>query len=152
VQLKDNEIDLTRVSTARAMLGSIVPSTHAVKAKNVFFAYISEYIQGTCWADVKNLSLSEDISIASQVGEIIGNCSLGFNKVTAGIVDSNIVPRLSKILEKEKIIDGVRERIEALLNAVDQLKELPLALFHIDINARNVSPTQIFLKAQAVWE
>jgi len=139
VQLKDNEIDVTRVSLARGLLGSIVPSTHAVKAKNVFFAYISEYIQGTCWADFKNLSLSEEISIASQVGSHIGDCSLGVSATSAGVVDYHIVPRLSKILEKGNIEDGaIRERLEALLGTIDQLKVLPLALCHIDINARNI--------------
>jgi hypothetical protein len=53
------------------------------------------------------------------------------------------VPRLSKILEKEKVVDNaVRERVEALLGTIDQLKELPLALCHIDINGRNVSSFQ----------
>ena len=143
MQLKDNEIDLTRVALARGLLESIVPSTHAVKPKNVVFAYISEYIQG---ADVKNISLSEDISIASQVGSRIGHCSLGVNVTSAGVVNYHLFPRLSKILEKENIEDGaVRKRLEALLGTVDQLQVLPLALCHIDINARNV----YFSKASA---
>jgi hypothetical protein len=35
------------------------------------------------------------------------------------------------VLEKEKVVDNaVRERLEALLGTIDQLKELPLALCH----------------------
>jgi hypothetical protein len=53
------------------------------------------------------------------------------------------VPRLSKILEKEKGEgDAVREPLETLQGTVDQLKELRLAFCHVDINARNVSPFQ----------
>jgi hypothetical protein len=53
------------------------------------------------------------------------------------------VPRISNVLEKEKVVDNaVWERLEALLGTIDLLKELPLALCHIDINTRNVSSFQ----------
>ena len=140
VQLKDNEIDLSRVALARGLLGDIVPSMHAAPTEKVFFAYVADYIQGICWADLKNPSLSENVSIASQIGSIIGSCSLETNAKSAGVVDYYIVPRLSKILEKGNITDiAIRERLERLKGMADQLKALPLALCHIDINARNVS-------------
>lgn len=143
VQLKDNEIDLTKVALARALLGNIVPSTHAAKTKKAYFAYISTLIMGEIWAakeDSGKLNGGQAVHLASQMGHLIAKCSLGLNHVTSGIVECNIVPRLHKILEKEDSLSAeARSRIEILLKKTDELKALPLALCHIDLNERNVS-------------
>lgn len=137
VQLKDNEIDLTKVALARSLLGDIVPAMSAAKTDKVNFAYVSTLIPGEIW-DNKRLSLEEEIDVASQLGRLISACRMGIS--SDGIVNYYVRPRLLKILEKESLPNpGIRERIERLSVSVDQLKALPLTLCHVDLNRRNVS-------------
>ncbi len=60
------------------------------------------------------------------------------------VVDGYVVPRLQEIQEIKNFSDApkARLRLEGLLNPdiVAELKSLPLALCHIDVNRRNVSP------------
>ncbi|KAK7051633.1 hypothetical protein VNI00_004612 [Paramarasmius palmivorus] len=136
VQLKDNEVDLTKVTLARTLLGDVVPDMHGGKCTKAYFAYLSELIPGRIWSE-KELSLEEDVSVASQVARLLSKCSLGID--SSGIVDLYLLPRLRKILEKEDVSDdAIRTRIEKLCDQADQVKKLPLSLCHIDINARNI--------------
>jgi hypothetical protein len=137
VQLKDNELDLTKVALARSLLGDVVPDMHAAKSSKVYFAYVASLIPGSVWGE-KKLSLDEDVRVVTQVARLLARCSL--NIKSNGIVDQYILPRLHKILEKEDIPDdAIRMRIKKLCGVTDQLKQLPLCLCHIDVNARNVS-------------
>ena len=55
-------------------------------------------------------------------------------------MDFFVIPRLKRIVLKENISHApLREKMEELLTQCDALKPLPLALCHIDLNARNVS-------------
>ncbi|KAF9072202.1 hypothetical protein BDP27DRAFT_1382213 [Rhodocollybia butyracea] len=96
VQLKDNEIDLTKVSLALALLGAIVPSMHAAKCEKAHYAYVSSLIPGVIWSVKEDADWNEVLDV------------------------------------------DARSRIENLLTKVDELKALPLALCHIDINERNI--------------
>ncbi|ESK89327.1 aminoglycoside phosphotransferase [Moniliophthora roreri MCA 2997] len=139
VQLKDNEVDLTKVALARGLLGDIVPEMHRAKAKRVYFAYVAPIIRGTLWhlkTERKELSLEQEVRVASQIAHLISRCSLGID--SSGIVDSYVQPRLEKILEKEELTEDARLRIERLCGLTEHLKSLPLVLCHIDINSRNV--------------
>ncbi|KAK1226978.1 hypothetical protein PQX77_010046 [Marasmius sp. AFHP31] len=136
VQLKDNEIDLSKVVLARSLLGPVVPDIHAAKSTEAYFAYVAPLIPGQIWSDC-DLSMNEDVSIVTQVARLLRKCSLGID--SSGTVDHYILPRLQKILEKEIFPnDDIRARIEKLCGLTDQLKKLPLTLCHIDVNARNI--------------
>lgn len=51
VQLKDNEIDFTKVILANSLLGDVVPIVHPVPTEKAHFAYMSNFIPGTMWSD-----------------------------------------------------------------------------------------------------
>lgn len=137
MQLKDNEIDLTKVALARSLLGRVVPAMYAGKTDKVHCAYVVALLQGKMW-DGEELSLDQEVRVASQLARLLAACSLGIS--SARIVDNYVRPRLLKILEKEEIGESdIRERIERLSASTDQLKVLPLSLCHIDLNRRNVS-------------
>ncbi|THV06236.1 hypothetical protein K435DRAFT_789650 [Dendrothele bispora CBS 962.96] len=135
VQLKDNELDTTKIMLARSLLGDVVPDIHAAKPNKVYFAYVAPLIRGVLW-DKGKWSLDQEISAVSQIARLLFKCSLGID--SAGIVDYYIFPRLRKILEKEEISDELRTRLEKLHGAIEQLKNLPLCLCHADINERNI--------------
>lgn len=55
-----------------------------------------------------------------------------------GIVNGSIIPCLKRILKGNISHNRLKEKIQALVGRCDVLKLLPLALCHIDLNARNV--------------
>ncbi|KAK7464731.1 hypothetical protein VKT23_005937 [Stygiomarasmius scandens] len=135
VQLKDNELDTTKIALARSLLGEVVPDVHAAKPSKVYFAYVAPFIQGVLWGK-GDWSLHQEINAAAQIARLLSKCSLGID--SAGIVDYYVLPRLQKILEKEDISDELRVRLEKLCGLADQLKMLRLCLCHVDINVMNV--------------
>ncbi|KAH8115085.1 hypothetical protein DFH11DRAFT_1508209 [Phellopilus nigrolimitatus] len=136
VQLKDNEIDTTKTALARGLLGEIVPFIFSAKTTKAHYAYVADLIKGTMWAGA-DTTAEQDIGLASQLGAILPRCLI--NTDSSGVVDFFIVPRLKRILSKEDITHApLKSKIEMLLSKCDVLKHLPLALCHIDINARNV--------------
>ncbi|PBK98489.1 hypothetical protein ARMGADRAFT_1044068 [Armillaria gallica] len=116
VQCRDCKIDLLKVALVRSLLGPVVPNIQSGKAPNVAFAYVANLIPGT-------LGQREALSTV--------------------VVDRYIVPRPQKILEMEDFSDTPEAclRFESSLNLdrVAELKSLPLALCHIDVNHRNVT-------------
>ena len=136
VQLKDNEIDTTKVALAHSILGDVVPLVQAAPTTKAYFAYVTPFIPGTMWAD-KNLTDTQDANVAAQIGKLLGKSYLQLD--SRGIVDSFVIPRLQHILAKENIKDhGIVTAIENLVSGAETLKVLPLALCHWDINQRNV--------------
>ncbi|KZT33426.1 hypothetical protein SISSUDRAFT_993059 [Sistotremastrum suecicum HHB10207 ss-3] len=154
VQLKDNEIDLTKVALARSLLGSVVPRMNAAPTEYAFFAYVSNFLPGKMWIDVDSqFGIEQDSAIAKQIAGLIARCNLGIS--SAGIVDSHIVPRLAHILKtRHNLPQDLRIRVENMLANVDSLKELPLALCHIDINKMNilVNPDTLEVTGLIDWE
>ncbi|KAK7056455.1 hypothetical protein VNI00_003010 [Paramarasmius palmivorus] len=139
VQLKDNEIDLTKVALARSILGEIVPTLYRAKSTGVYFAYVAPFIYGTLWhlkTERRELLISQEAFVASQIAFLMRKCSLAIN--SSDVVDSYVVPRLQNIMGDEDLTEDVRDRIEGLCRQTEVLKDLPLALCHIDINSRNV--------------
>ncbi|PBK63666.1 hypothetical protein ARMSODRAFT_894103 [Armillaria solidipes] len=139
VQLRDCEIDLSKVALARSLLGPVVPNIQSGKAPNVAFAYVANLIPGTLWDRVET-SADEELSICAEIAQLLTRCSLGMRSTV--VVDRYVVPRLQKILEMEDFSDApeARLRLEGLLNPdrVAELKSLPLSLCHIDVNHRNI--------------
>ena len=136
VQLKDNEIDTTRVALARSLLGDIVPFTFAVKSGRTHYAYVMSYVEGEVMRYMQ-FTRDEEEHVFHQIGSLISRCSLNIS--SAGSVDDYIVPRLQSILDTADIpCAGLRNKIVDLLQKVDTLKALPLALCHVDINNHNV--------------
>jgi hypothetical protein len=56
----------------------------------------------------------------------------------AGIVNGYIIPRLGRIVSKERMPAELKARIKSLIPVAEGLKALPLSLCHIDINHMNV--------------
>lgn len=140
VQLKDNEIDTTVTALARGLLGEIVPFIFSAQTSRAHYAYVADFIKGTMWFK-SDTTLDQDVGLASQLGGILARCLI--NTDSSGVVDFFIVPRLKRILSKDNIVHTqLKSKIEALLNECDVLKCLPLALCHIDINARNVNSSE----------
>ncbi|EJD00267.1 uncharacterized protein FOMMEDRAFT_127752 [Fomitiporia mediterranea MF3/22] len=141
VQFKDNEIDVTKVALARGCLGNVVPETFAVKSTVAAFAYVSEYIDGKMWCEC-NCTVEENCRIASSLAQLLLGCVFGTSPLScAGLVDNYIVPRLRRILEielKDVTYEPLKKKIRSLLEQCNGLKALPLALIHIDLNARNI--------------
>ncbi|TDL25803.1 hypothetical protein BD410DRAFT_784827 [Rickenella mellea] len=136
VQLRDNDVDTTMVTLAYSLLGEVVPPLHAARTSVVRAAYVAPFVPGTVW-DELNCSLDDDVKIASQIGELLGRCFL--NVDSSGMVDRFIIPRLRKILAKERIpTKELRERIEGMILSAENLKALPLGICHIDVNASNI--------------
>lgn len=140
VQLRDCDIDLSKVALARSLLGSVVPEMKLGKVDEVAFAYVASLIPGTIW-DKAQTSADEDRIICSEISRLLIRCSLGVS--SAAVIDGYVVPRLRKIIEIEDFTDvpEARERLEELLgwDRIAELKLLPLSLCHIDVNHRNVS-------------
>ncbi|KAL5533878.1 hypothetical protein ACEPAG_338 [Sanghuangporus baumii] len=136
VQFKDNEIDTTKMALARSLLGDIVPFTFAGKTTKAYFVYVSDFVKGVMWSDY-DCTVEENCHIAAQLGNMLPRCLV--NSESAGIIDFFVAPRLKCILVKENISHAqLKEKIELLLTQSDTLKDLPLALCHIDLNARNI--------------
>ena len=57
---------------------------------------------------------------------------------SAGIVYDYVIPRLGRIVSKERTPAKLKARIESLIPVAEGLKSLPLSLCHIDINQMNV--------------
>jgi hypothetical protein len=57
---------------------------------------------------------------------------------SAGIVNGYIIPRLGRIVSKERMPAKLKARIKSLVPVAEGLKVLPLSLCHIDINQMNV--------------
>uniref|UniRef100_A0A0W0GEB6 Uncharacterized protein n=1 Tax=Moniliophthora roreri TaxID=221103 RepID=A0A0W0GEB6_MONRR len=134
VQLKDNDIDLTKVALARSLLGDVVPVMQAANTTLAHFAYVSPLVPGTVWFRA-GMTTEQDVELAYQTALILAKCSLGVD--STGTVDNYILPRLRELLgivENE----SMRSRIQALFNIANCLKSLPLSLCHIDVNASNV--------------
>ena len=137
VQFKDNEIDTTKMALARSFLGEVVPFTFAAKTTKAHFVYVSDLIKGSMWSDCE-CTIEQECHIASQIGDMLPRCIVNLD--SAGVVDFFVIPRLKRIVLKENISHAaLREKMEELLTQCDVLKVLPLALCHIDLNARNVS-------------
>jgi len=143
IQLKDSPIDTTIVALARSLLGPIVPDVRSVPSKATRHAYAMNMLPGVyCESGVGAYSLNNDVAIARELGSILARCSLGID--SAGIVDYYIIPRLESIIAKElppgneQWITAIRTRIKELTNRAENLKRLPLALCHTDLNCANV--------------
>ncbi|OCB90380.1 hypothetical protein A7U60_g2390 [Sanghuangporus baumii] len=136
IQFKDNEIDTTKVALARGFLGDIVPFTFAAKTTKAHFVYVSDLIKGIMWSDC-DCTVEQNCHIASQLGDMLLRCSV--NSDSTGVVDFFVIPRLKRIVLKENVPHApLREKMQELLAQCDTLKLLPLALCHIDLNARNI--------------
>ncbi|EJD00083.1 uncharacterized protein FOMMEDRAFT_136201 [Fomitiporia mediterranea MF3/22] len=113
VQFKDDEIDTTKVALARGLLGEIVPSTFAVRNSKAHFAYISKLVKGKIWPECE-CTIEQNCHVASQLGKVLPRCIV--NTSSDSVVDFFVL----------------------LLTECSQLKVLPLALCHIDLNAQNI--------------
>ncbi|KZS95645.1 hypothetical protein SISNIDRAFT_473631 [Sistotremastrum niveocremeum HHB9708] len=158
VQLRDNEIDLSKVALARSMLGDVVPRMNAAPTEYALFAYVADFLPGTMWIDLEDereldVQIAHDSMIATQVADLIVKCNLGIG--SAGIVDTYITPRLAHILKKyNSLPPPLRTRMEGMLHNLDELKKLPLALSHIDVNKMNilVDPNSLRVTGLIDWE
>jgi hypothetical protein len=143
IQLKDSPIDTSIVALARSLLGPIVPDVRSVRSKASRHVYAMNMLPGVyCESGVGAYSLNDDVAIARELGSILARCSLGID--SAGIVDYYIIPRLESIISKElppgngQWITAIRTRIEEFTGRAKNLKHLPLALCHTDLNWANV--------------
>ena len=140
VQLRDNEIDTTKVALARAKLGAVVPPVHRAVSSKAHFAFVAPFVRGTVWCDKDGLSTDTMASIATQIGRLLALGVLG--ESSAAMVDSYVLPRLQHIISRELSddpADPLRARVEALVKQAPDTKILPLALIHEDVNSMNVS-------------
>lgn len=140
VQLRDNEIDTTKVVFAHAKLGDIVPLTHRAASQKAFFAFIAPFVPGEVWCNKEDdLTTAQQTSIAAEIGSLLPRTVL--NEPSDATVELFIKPRLQHILSRsfEEVPHAeLQEKIEKLIEALDPVKLLPLALIHEDINAMNV--------------
>ncbi|KIJ44676.1 hypothetical protein M422DRAFT_60044 [Sphaerobolus stellatus SS14] len=117
VQFRETPLDLSLYDVSAEKLGALVPtiekkSTNTSVSKHV---YIMNYIDGSMW-----------------------DYALG---AWPGVVDSYIIPRLQTVLRENIPSDRLelRRSVEELISIVPNLKNLPLSLSHVDLNATNVS-------------
>ncbi|KAH7878939.1 uncharacterized protein C8R40DRAFT_689629 [Lentinula edodes] len=140
VQLRDNEIDTTKVALARSKLGDVVPFVHRASPLKAHFAFIAPFVHGKVWCKKdKELSGAERVSIATQLGGMLARCAI--NEDSSAMIDSYVIPRLRYILD-HSFVDGthpqLRARIEDLANQAPSTHVLPLAVIHEDVNSMNI--------------
>jgi hypothetical protein len=143
IQLKDSSINTVDVAIARSLLGPIVPEVHSVCSKASRHAYAMNMLPGVyCESGVGAYSFNNDVAIARELGSILAHCSFGID--SSGVVDNYIIPRLESIVtrelptENDQSITAIRTRIKDLTSRTNNLKHLPLALCHTDLNCANV--------------
>lgn len=95
--------------------------------------YVMNYIDGSMWTSALTAwpgAWDDDVAIAGQLGDTLSRCT----------VDSYIVPRLQAVLNENISLDRyeLRRSVENLISIAPNLKELPLTLSHVDLNATNV--------------
>ncbi|KAF3909496.1 hypothetical protein AA313_de0203687 [Arthrobotrys entomopaga] len=142
VQLRNNEIDVTKAILARSKLpvGPVIPEIHRVFTNKAFFAYIQNYIAGEVWAigdDDKDVTDAQSAHIFKALGGLLA-CT-GINEASSSTIQSYIRPRLQWILRNEikHEVEGLREKTTKLINRLDTLDCLPLAIIHEDVNEMN---------------
>ncbi|KAF3935953.1 hypothetical protein ABW19_dt0203705 [Dactylella cylindrospora] len=141
VQLRDNEVDITKTALARAKLGTLVPEIHRVPSKLAFFGYIQSYVPGEIWAirtDYEKLSDQEQTGIAESLAGMLARMSI--NESSSGMTQHFIRSRLQHVVDRliKHDVEGVREKMLGLIDKLHTLDCLPLALIHEDINEMNV--------------
>ncbi|KAI0069766.1 hypothetical protein K474DRAFT_992134 [Panus rudis PR-1116 ss-1] len=139
VQLRDNEIDTTKVALAHAKLGAVVPLTYRTAPSKAYFAFIAPFVPGTVWINKDKLSTDVMVSIATQIGRLLALCALGESSVA--MIDSYVVPRLQQILSRElgdQPHEPFQHKIKQLMAQAADTKILPLALIHEDVNSMNI--------------
>jgi hypothetical protein len=119
---------------ANSLIGDIVPINHGDKSK-AQFAYLSRFIPGNIWPHGP-FGIEGDLKVCSQVGAIIARCVTNIDSTS--MVEHYIIPRLEKIVSKEKMPEILRTRIKSLIPLAPNLKALPLSICHADINKSNV--------------
>jgi hypothetical protein len=99
---------------------------------------VYDYVPGDLLAS-SDLSVDQHTRVASQIGQFTAKLVIGAD--STGVVDNYVIPYLRHILLKRGVSEmpEIHDRIQYFLDNADKLKVLPLALTHIDINARNVS-------------
>ncbi|KIJ48350.1 hypothetical protein M422DRAFT_162733 [Sphaerobolus stellatus SS14] len=144
VQFRDTPLDLSLYELAHQKLGTLVPtiekkSTDISASTHV---YIMNYIDGSMWDYALGAwpgAWDDDAAIAGQLGEALSRCIVGPD--SSEVVESYIIPRLQTVLRENIPSDRLelRRSVEELISIVPNLKNLPLSLSHVDLNATNMS-------------
>ncbi|KIM49744.1 hypothetical protein M413DRAFT_15624 [Hebeloma cylindrosporum] len=143
VQFRDTPLDLSLYEVAREKLGALVPT---IEKKDAGVAvskhiYIMNYIDGSMWNSALGAwpgAWDDDAAIAGQLGDALSHCIVGPD--SSEVVESYIIPRLKTVLLESIPPDRLelRRSVEELISIAPNLKKLPLALSHLDLNATNV--------------
>ncbi|KAI3614879.1 aminoglycoside phosphotransferase [Moniliophthora roreri] len=138
VQLRDNEIDLSKFVIARNVLGQVVPQIQVTKDTDAYFAYVISLNYGLPWNPKQHTPVvAQEAHMASQIARILAKSSLGID--SSGTIDHYIRPRLQQIIVKEcSSNDATHACIKSLYSKVDELKSLPLVISHGAIEANDI--------------
>jgi hypothetical protein len=143
VQLRSESVHEENAQQGHEILGDLVPVPIRVirEGSPVPYAYIMPHVSGSTWLtrDTRGWELAKHVKVVGQIGDMIGKCCGHKQSTESDIIDSFIIPHLQLYLEwDEPSVAPYKGIIKSLLDKVDDLRKLPVALAHWDLNQMNI--------------